>query len=423
MPRLLIHFARYGPYHHARLRAAHEVLAPLGWEVLGLEIAGTDATYAWEESKGGDHSPGVITVFPGEVYEDIRRAAYRKVLPPLLESLKPDAMLIAGWGSIDAVLCLSWCRRHNVRRFVMSETRAVDGHRVWWKELVKRHFVSHFDGALVGGRSHRDYLVGLGMKQDRIAFGYNVVDNDFFASEAREARARDAKQSPELPPFFLSSNRFVPRKNLERLLEAYAAYGRSFQASTCGLIGEDTTSARPWNLCLLGNGELKASLLAKCGALGLRVIESAPWETELLKTGDAELNTHPNSGVVWMPGFRQIAELPRFYAHAGAFIHPALEEPWGLVINEAMACGLPVLSGDNVGAAEELIEDGVNGWTFDAGSVDEMAKAMRKVACLNPEEVTAMGEASVRMLEERGPVAAFGMGLSALLSSGIGATG
>jgi hypothetical protein len=67
MPRLLIHFARYGPYHHARLKAAHEVLAPLGWEVIGLEIAGTDSTYASNEAKGSADGPRVVTAFPGSI--------------------------------------------------------------------------------------------------------------------------------------------------------------------------------------------------------------------------------------------------------------------------------------------------------------------------------------------------------------------
>ena len=57
MPLLLIHFARYGPYHHARLKSAAAALEPLGWEVVGLETAGTDATYAWDETCGGAFGP------------------------------------------------------------------------------------------------------------------------------------------------------------------------------------------------------------------------------------------------------------------------------------------------------------------------------------------------------------------------------
>jgi glycosyltransferase involved in cell wall biosynthesis len=119
--------------------------------------------------------------------------------------------------------------------------------------------------------------------------------------------------------------------------------------------------------------------------------------------------------VVYFPGFRQIEELPKFYANASCFIHPALEEPWGLVINEAMASGLPVLSSRNVGAAEELVRDGENGWRFDAASAEEMARGMRKMANLSPENRAAMGEASSRLIEEKCPTEAFGKGLASAL--------
>ncbi|MGC6458297.1 MAG: glycosyltransferase, partial [Akkermansiaceae bacterium] len=102
-------------------------------------------------------------------------------------------------------------------------------------------------------------------------------------------------------------------------------------------------------------------------------------------------------------------------AHAGCFVHPALEEPWGLVINEAMACGLPILSSANVGAAEELVDDGVNGWAFDAADVGQIAEAMGRIAALEFEEISALGQASVRILEERCPTEAFGQGLKHLL--------
>ena len=107
------------------------MLSPLGWEVTGLETAGTDATYAWDESKAAADGPRVVTVFPGRVHEEITAAECRNGLPPLLDALQPDAIAIAGWASPDALSCLSWCRKHNRRRIVMSETREADGKRVW----------------------------------------------------------------------------------------------------------------------------------------------------------------------------------------------------------------------------------------------------------------------------------------------------
>jgi 1,2-diacylglycerol 3-alpha-glucosyltransferase len=98
MPRLLIQFARFGPYHHARLKSAADALAPLGWEVLGLETAGNDLTYAWDETRGEEADLQVITAFPGRVHEEITSAECKRVLRPLLDELKPDALAIAGWA-------------------------------------------------------------------------------------------------------------------------------------------------------------------------------------------------------------------------------------------------------------------------------------------------------------------------------------
>jgi 1,2-diacylglycerol 3-alpha-glucosyltransferase len=415
MARLLIHFARYGPYHHARLRAAHTVLAPLGWEVIGLEIAGTDATYVWDDCKSGADGPQVVTAFPDRIYEQITRFQYRQSLLPLLESLKPDVMAIAGWGSVDARQCSAWCRRKNVRRIVMSETRAADGRRVWWKEQWKRHLLSGFDGALVGGASHRDYLIQLGMRRDCIERGYNVVDDGYFAAEAeRHKKAALSQQRP----YFLASNRFIERKNLMRLVEAYASFShqRSLKAP----------ASPPWSLVLLGDGDQKPALMARARELGLEVVAAAPWEEDAKTTA---LTMHAGAmpmaasdrsqwlrPVVYFPGFRQIEELSRFYAHAGCFIHPAMEEPWGLVINEAMASGLPVLSSVNVGAAEELVDDGVNGWKFDPADTEALAALMLTLSTQRPESLEAMGAASRRILAERAPTAAFGRGLASLLT-------
>jgi 1,2-diacylglycerol 3-alpha-glucosyltransferase len=406
--RLLIHFARFGHYHYARLRAVHEALAPQGWEVIGLETAGNDTTYAWDESKCDASGPKVITVFPGRVHEELTASECKQTLHPLLDELDPDAIAIAGWSSSDALSCLSWCRKHDCRRIVMSETREADGKRMWWKELIKRYLIFHSDGALVGGKSHRDYLLKLGMPSDKIRFGYNVVDNAYFVAEAEKWRAHDSsssildsKSKIQSPPYFLASNRFIERKNLARLIEAYSSY---VQHSTI-----HNLQSSVWPLVLLGDGELKPALIAQCHRLGLAVIESAPWES--FSTAGF---LPPPSGLVYFPGFRQIEELPRFFAHAGCFVHPAHSEPWGLVINEAMACGLPILSSNNVGAAEELVDDGVNGWKFDPTDVEAMARHMAQLTNSSL-QLAAFASVSHRILEERCPTRAFGKGLADLL--------
>jgi glycosyltransferase involved in cell wall biosynthesis len=266
----------------------------------------------------------------------------------------------------------------------------------------------------------------LGIPAERIEFGYNVVNNEFFLENASPIRFAapaslrancDSLPATELQvpsgPYFLASNRFVERKNLKGLIRAYARYVESFPGGK-----------KVWPLVLLGDGELRGELEALCGELGLKTAgglshggaeHAEHAEGERLKLNSYKLKTPTTGGLVVFAGFRQIEELPAFYAGAGAFVHPALEEPWGLVINEAMASGLPVLSSGNVGAAEELVVDGKTGYLFDPRNIEEMANAMSKVAGMTQEERLTMGRAAFEMVERKAPVKAFGEGLAKLL--------
>jgi glycosyltransferase involved in cell wall biosynthesis len=234
-----------------------------------------------------------------------------------------------------------------------------------------------------------------------VALGYNAVDNEFFFNKAK--RDREVFQSSvgeaKSAPYFLASNRFVERKNLGRLIQAYAKYGESFHQGEVENI---------WPLVLLGDGELRGELQALCGELGIKVFSFQGSVFSREKEGDLNLNSYKlktpaEGGCVVFTGFRQVEELPFFNAGAGAFIHPALSEPWGLVINEAMASGLPVLSSRNVGAAEELVQEGVNGFSFDPDDVEGLAGLMAQMAGMSVEKRLSMGKASERLILEWGP--------------------
>ena len=440
--RLAIHFARLGPYHLARLRSACEVLMPLGWRVSAFEIAGSDTTYDWERLPAEEGGCERVTVFPDGVFERIPLGEMRRGIVRELDAWKPDAMAIAGWGTADARACLDWCRKNGAKAIVMSETRAADGRRVWWKEWVKSRIVRKFDAALCGGASHKRYLVQLGMPEERIAYGYNIVDNEFFAvaktlglqehrtmgpqevgskgervgapelkcTELEAGCAENADSGESLAsapaalagPYFLASNRFVERKNLGLLIRAYARHVETLPAGK-----------EPWPMVLLGDGDLRGELMVLCEELGAQVFSGD--DSENLKRHPSQRKIPAARGCVVFAGFRQIAELPAFYAGAGAFVHPALEEPWGLVINEAMASGLPVLSSRNVGAAEELVVDGVTGYLFDPMNTQEIADAMAKVVEMLPEARSKMRRAACEMVERKVPTRAFGEGLAKAL--------
>ncbi len=157
----------------------------------------------------------------------------------------------------------------------------------------------------------------------------------------------------------------MPQKNLPGLLNAYASYRRA-------------AGPGAWKLVLLGDGELRPALEAQLTALDL--------------TADVSL-----------PGFKQYAELPAYYGLAGAFVHASTREPWGLVVNEAMAAGLPVLVSERCGCAYDLVAFGENGWTFPPTNAAVLAAFLARLATCEPSTLAAMGESSRRRIEQWSP--------------------
>ena len=368
-------FDNFGPYHLARLRAAS-----IACNLLAIEVAATSGVYAWEKTSTPETFKRV-TLFEKATSSGVTRLELEQRLGAQLNLFKPGVVVVPGWASPAAWAAMHWCLRNCVPMICMSESTAWDEPRVAWKEWIKKKLVRLFSCALVGGKLHRDYLTKLGMPLGRIYFGYDAVDNSYFSNKADASRsdADKLRQQFNFPQnYFLASARFVEKKNLPRLLEAYALYRRS--------------CLTPWSLVLLGDGALRPQLESQRDALGLR--ES-----------------------VSMPGFKQIAELPIYYALAGAFIHPSTVEPWGLVVNEAMASGLPVLVSNRCGCATELVSENVNGFTFNPLNVEEMAQMMSRVSA--PEFPRAdFGNKSREIVADWGP-GKFARGLSQAIEAAL----
>lgn len=349
MRRVCIHWPRLGPLHLNKLRAAHEVLGHHGIETIAIETASDSAVYDWRLEKGPTPFARE-TIFPGELYDEIAPERMHHGITAALDRLNPDAVHIHSYSTPDARACLAWCRRHRRIAVCMAESKESDAPRVGWREAFKRLLVSEFDAAQAAGSAATRYFSRLGIPEDRIFIGYSVVDNDYFAEQAEAVRQspEDARRLPGLSdptPFFFSSARFMERKDLPGLLRAFAAYRR--QAEEAGL--------RPWRLLLLGDGLLRPRL-----------------EALAQEEGIAE--------AVSMPGWRQIEDLPVYYALASAFVHTATVDQWGLVVNEAMAAGLPVIVSSGAGCAEDLVHDGHNGFTFQPGDVPRLTRHLFAVA-------------------------------------------
>lgn len=366
--KLAISFTNFGPYHLARLRALGRAAARLGGRLVAYETAARERRYPWETATRPEPFAWV-TLFPDRAVEDLAGHECARAMRQALERDDPDAIGIVGYVRPECLAALDWANARGKPALLLSESQAIDRPRVWWKETMKRRRVRRCDAALVGGPTHRDYLEDLGMPADRVALGYNAVDNAHYAHLAQRARQAEASRRglPERP-YFLTVARFAPEKNLERLIWSFARYR------------QDAAADSAWDLALCGGGELAPRIVAAVRASG------------------CSLSVHT-------PGFLQADALARWYAHASAFVLPSLSEPWGLVVNEAAACGLPLLVSERAGCAPTLVPHpaGTTGRRFDPSDDEALTADLAWMAGLSVEERQEMGHMAREVVAEWGP--------------------
>ncbi len=351
---LALIWANFGPYHLVRLKATEILGKQQGYEVIGLEIAGKLHRYPWMTE--GYVLQRRITVFPGQALEEVPFLEVMRRTWQTLNRINPNVLAICGYYDPAMLTALAWARYRKRIAILMMESKEDDAPRFVWKEWLKKQLVQRFEAALAGGTPQKEYCMKLGLPSDRVLIGYDVVDNEHFAKGAAVARkdAAQWRQQLGLPQqYFLSVSRFIEKKNLFRLLEAYGLYRQNVPGEA-------------WDLVLCGSGPLEAKLKEAARHL----------------TG------------VHFPGFKQVDELPYYYGLAEVFIIPSSHfEQWGLVVNEAMAAGLPVLVSRACGCAVDLVQDGVNGFTFDPYDVQGLAQLMVRMSS-GEVDLPAMGQAS-----------------------------
>jgi len=371
--RAVIYFRMMGPYQLARVNAAAERVP-----VTGIEGARRSLVYAWEP-RDGDTRFERHVLFDSALEKQSAQAIVAAT-EAALHAADPDIVCITGWSHSEALTMLRWARRRRRHAILLSESTEHDHDRTRIREAVKRRLVGLCDAALVGGQPQRAYAERLGLPGDRIFLGYDAVDNDHFRLGADAARIDDAARRAALglpERYFFVSCRFIEKKNLVRLIEAYAMYLAAARNET-------------WDLVIAGDGEQRAALeaLVRARALAPRV---------------------------HFLGFRQYDDLPTLYGLAGGFVHVSTVEQWGLVVNEACAAGLPVIVSDRCGCVEDLVEPGANGWRVDPFDTGAIASALGELA--SPDTDRAAMAARGREIVSRYGPSRFGEGLAEAIAA------
>jgi glycosyltransferase involved in cell wall biosynthesis len=246
-----------------------------------------------------------------------------------LDEFRPDAIVTASWSWPKAYRTAIKRRADGVLAVLAMDNIWRGAPRQWIGRAVHRIYIDPlFDCVVVPGDRSEWFARRLGFDAGDVIRGFYTADTPLFDRGPRDGADLLAARS------FLFVGRLVTQKAVDLLAAAYRRYRE--------LVAE------PWELHVVGMG---------------------PMETEL-----AEI-----PGVV-LHGFLLPPDVAELMHRASAFVLPSRAEPYGIVVHEAAAAGLPLLVSDTVGAAPGLVQDGGNGWVVPAGDLEGWARAMARMS-------------------------------------------
>ena len=271
---------------------------------------------------------------------------------------RPTVLLLTGWhflGLLQLFVAAKMRRIPVLLRMDSNDFRP----RSWVLDLIYRILFMGVDGVLTVGTANARWCRLNGIPPSRMVPSPHFVDNAYFWDKAATYRIKSKElrtqwQIPSDAFCFLFAGKFQPKKRPQDLLEAFAL-----------IQAQGSISGRPLHLLMVGTGEMEAGCRGHAAALQL-----------------------PISFV----GFLNQSEIPGAYAVSDCLVLPSDHgESWGLVVNEAMACGLPAIVSDIVGCAEDLVRPGVTGDVVPCANPEALAQSLISMAA-NPERAARMGE-------------------------------
>jgi len=255
-----------------------------------------------------------------------------------------DVLVTLGWTNLNSLVALAHSKLHRRRVVLWDESIMHPPVRLkrWLMPLLKRYFGA-FDGYFAASNACIEYMVSMGAARERVWLMPQIADNDFFANgSARYRPVRDDVKRElgiHTPYLILFVGQLIPRKGVLTLLDAF----------------RDIASLRnDVSLMLVGKGPLREELRARGVAYGLQER-------------------------FFIQDYASQTLLPKYYALADVFVLPSLYDAFGVVVSEAMACGLPIVTTYTVGATSNIVQDGVNGFIVPPQQPKPLAEALLKI--------------------------------------------
>lgn len=285
-------------------------------------------------------------------------------LNKVTKSFRPDVVLYTGWHFFGMVQIFSRLITSNIPIILRMDSNGIK-HRSSLHKWIYRKLLSFVKIGLVVGRENQEFCLSLGMKQRQIILCPHVVDNHFFSDRADKARSsnvqiRNRWNIPKDSYCFLFAGKLQDKKRPLDLLEALKIV---YQASGSSIY-----------LLMVGTGKLEN----ECVSYALA-----------------------NDLPVTFTGFLNQTQMPEAYAVTDCIVLPSGDdETWGLVINEAMSCGLPAIVSDKVGCAKDLVHDSQTGYIYKSGEINQLSFRMDYMV-RNQELSRQMGQNAKILMEKK----------------------
>lgn len=277
--------------------------------------------------------------------------------PDVLVSLYAEPVFLVGWVIAKLRGCLTG--------FWVEVTFDRWVKRSWWKESLKRFIFPRINAVITVSTDGANFSKKYGAKSEQIFYAPHVIDVDHFNRGSKAAHKKRDEYRDEyglVGITFIYVGRLWSGKGVNHLLDAFDQVRRN--------------GGKEVSLFLVGDGPDEATLKKQC--------------------------VERRIGNVVFAGFKQKPELPSCYAMADVFVFPTLGDPYGLVVDEAMACSLPVISTSAAGEIRDRIDDGVNGYIVPPEDSVALAERMMEII-RDPDLCRQMGERSYEKIKDHTP--------------------
>lgn len=271
---------------------------------------------------------------------------------------RPDVLITEGFFQWTPLIILYSIIFHTPVFIGYERTPWTERNVKWWQTLQRKITDKFVRGYLVNGSETKRYLMSIGVKEEKIHIGGMSADSEGLKQAVASMDTLEQKRFRSMYTnddglLYLFCGQIVKRKGVGYLLEAWKEHIKGHPQDS---------------LVIVGKGDLL----------------------------EGYKRDYKASDSIHFEGAVPYSDVYKYYAVADVFVIPTLEDNWSLVVPEAMACGLPVATSIYNGCHVELIEEGVNGYTFDTLQKESIIEVLDK---FHHVDLKAFGEASIRLEE------------------------